>query len=45
MVNNKLLKRLIISLCLAIFILIFALSAYNAGRVCLQSETVHGDIL
>ena len=45
MVNNKLLKRWIISLCLTIFILIFALSAYNAGRVCLQSETVRGDIL
>lgn len=45
MVNNKLPKRWIISLCLAIFLLQFALSAYNAGRECLQCETVHSDIL
>ena len=45
MVNNKLLKRWIIALCLVIFLLLFALSAYNAGRECIQCETVNGDIL
>ena len=45
MANNKLLKCWIVALCLVISLLLFTLSAYNAGRECLQSEPGQSDLL